>query len=187
MALLAAACGASDSASGQPATSETAPVEAPTTAIEETTSTAPPTTAELTTEAPTSTAPEVLRIEVGDAILGPILTDGRGRAIYGFTQDEAGEPFFKGVIELSQAYRIVGALAGTLHLLLWLSLIRGLPGASGAGLALAGLAAGGNQVFFGHVENYAFAALCGTLYLTAGWAALAGRLRPGPASAQRRS
>src|SRR5262245_22821426 len=77
-------------------------------------------------------------------------------------------------IPIGQAFRLVSALAGTAYVSLWLLFV----GRSVEDtrwrvlLALVGLLAGGNQLFFGHVEAYPFASLTSLLFLLAGWNAI---------------
>ena len=72
-------------------------------------------------------------------------------------------------VSIQQAYRVGSALSGALFLLIALVFLRrtldlrdALPAAVTAVLFL-----GGNQLFFGHFENYPFAVMLGLLFLTA--------------------
>jgi predicted lipoprotein with Yx(FWY)xxD motif len=93
LAVMTAACGDSSDEAGtvSPAGETTSIV--PPNEVDATTSTAPPTTAGLSSD--TTAAPieaTVLRIDIGTAVLGDVLTDGSGHTIYGFTDDDAGAP-----------------------------------------------------------------------------------------------
>ena len=80
-------------------------------------------------------------------------------------------------IPIEQSYRIVSSLSGALCLALWTQFVRSEFARSPWGplLLLVGLALGSLQIFFGHVENYAFVFLIALAFLLTGSLALDGR------------
>lgn len=71
-------------------------------------------------------------------------------------------------ITIEQAFRLTSALSGTLSIAVWTGFVlMAFPRSPWRRLLiLAGALVGANQVFFGHVETYAFASLTVTLFLT---------------------
>lgn len=80
-------------------------------------------------------------------------------------------------IPIEQAFRLVSAVAGALCLCLWTAFVRSMFSSSrwGALLLLAGYGLGANQIFFGHVETYAFVFLAALALLLTGYLLLEGR------------
>ena len=78
-------------------------------------------------------------------------------------------------ISIESSYRIVSALCGALFIFVWLVFVQRIAkradGSSNGGLrlilVLLGIFSGSVQVFFGHIENYAFGILTSTLFLVA--------------------
>jgi hypothetical protein len=79
-----------------------------------------------------------------------------------------------------EAFRIVSALSGALFVCLWTQFVRSsFEGSPWRGLLLlVGYLLGAHQIFFGHVETYAFVYLMTTMFLLGAWMALAGKTSP---------
>lgn len=71
-------------------------------------------------------------------------------------------------IPIGSAYRIMSELCGTVFVFVWLVYVQKIStGLLRLVLSLLGLFTGGLQVFFGHIENYPFAILTFTVFLSA--------------------
>jgi hypothetical protein len=81
-------------------------------------------------------------------------------------------------MSIESAFRWVSAISGALCLGLWIQFVRtAFPRSRWTMLlVIAGIGAGANQIFFGHVETYAFAFLTSMALLIAAYLALEGRV-----------
>jgi len=81
-------------------------------------------------------------------------------------------------LSIENAFRLVSAISGGLCLALWTSFISVAFGRTRWAnlLLIAALGAGANQIFFGHVETYAFAFLCCMVLLISAYLAIEGRI-----------
>jgi hypothetical protein len=82
---------------------------------------------------------------------------------------------------IDKAYRWVSVIVGGLFVALWLWFLRRAFGDAGLVLLflIAGLLAGANQIFFGHIENYPFIYLAWTAFLICGYFLIGGGVHIG--------